>query len=94
MANAVNTHAFFEGFTQFPAVIAKGLALRDGEVFREISTPRMSGFSAQKQHDAARILALELAGVEIIDPPEPEDWYRDEDEDMDMDDFYPSIPQP
>lgn len=56
---------------------------------KKLEEPRM---------DQAQILALELARVEIIDPPEPEDWYRDEDEDMDMDmdmdDYYPSTPKP
>lgn len=78
----------------------------DGELFDAVENFMFAQAGQMKleepRMDQAQILALELAGVEIIDPPEPEDWYRDEDEDedededmdMDMDDYYPSIPKP
>lgn len=61
----------------------------DGELFEAVDnfmTAQAGKMDLEEPRmNQAQIRELELSGVEIIDPPEPVDWYRYEDEDEDMD---------
>lgn len=69
----------------------------DGELFDAVdnfmSAQTGDMEDEEPRMDQAQILALERAGVEIIDPPEPEDWYWDStDGDSEAEDYDPFDP--